>query len=276
MRSRLFREFSSKSIAHVTSFCFHSLGARPAVKPRGKPGPAPKRPPPISGPGSATAAAVAAHEHGTRRNANGVNGSTPVGSAVGGITTGGTTSAAEASRAYRNSHAYAVSQQPFHTSWGLPDYLSHLEHMLPTHTPQPLEVRASGAGGRESIERGLERGAKVKWPSKRMSVGDMNKRVRALVEWVGREQAGAMDRSRRKEALDKALSENAAAADEDAMAVDATRGPSSSDIADPTGSGPASTLKQMEELMEELIGFQERFGPGAKITNDRGRRIVSG
>ena len=214
------------------------LAARPA-KPRGKPGPTPKRPPPVLGTGSATAA----HEHGTRRNANGVNGSTIVGSAVGG--TAGTTSAAEASRAYRNSHAYAVSQQPFHTSWGLPDYLQHLKHMLPTNTPQPLEVRASGAGGRESIERGLERGAKVKWPSKRMSVGDMNKRVRALVEWVGREQAGAMDRLRRKEALNKALRENGAT--EVAMAVDG----------DPSGNGPASTLKQMEELMEELIVFQE-------------------
>ena len=32
-----------------------------------------------------------------------------------------------------------------------------------------------------------------------------------------------------------------------------------------------STMKMMEELMEELIGFQERFGPGAK----RERRIVS-
>ena len=257
----------TKTVTHVTNLPI--LAARPA-KPRGKPGPAPKRPPPVSGTGSATAS----HEHGTRRNANGVNSFTAVGSAVGGAT--GTTSAAEASRAYRNSHAYAVSQQPFHTSWGLPDYLQHLEHMLPTNTPQPLEVRASGAGGRESIERGLERGAKVKWPSKRMSVGDMNKRVRALVEWVGREQAGAMNRSRRNEALDKALRENAATAAEDAMAMDATHGVSSSDTADFSGNGPASTLKQMEELMEELIMFQERFGPGAKIANDRGRRIASG
>jgi hypothetical protein len=45
---------------------------------------------------------------------------------------------------------------------------------------------------------------RVRWPGKRMSVSDMNKRVRALVEWVGREQASASERYRRREAL-KAL-----------------------------------------------------------------------
>jgi len=30
-----------------------------------------------------------------------------------------------------------------------------------------------------------------------------------------------------------------------------------------------STMKMMEELMEELIGFQERFGPGAKSRERR-------
>ncbi|KAL0956580.1 hypothetical protein HGRIS_002718 [Hohenbuehelia grisea] len=120
----------------------------------------------------------------------------------------------ENSRAYRNSHAYVVSQQTLFTSWNLPDYLAHLEHILPTDTPRPLEVRAgpSNAGaafGRgESMERTMERGVKVKWPSKRMSVGDMNKRVRALVEWVGREQATAMDRSRRRDALMKSLKDS--------------------------------------------------------------------
>lgn len=189
-------------------------------------------------------------------------------------------SAAETSRAYKNSHAYAVSQQPLFTSWGLPDYLAHLEPMLPTDTPRPLEVRASGVG-RESVETGLERGAKVKWPSKRMSVGDMNKRVRALVEWVGKEQAGAMERGRRREAMEKALRENAAsggAADGTAMAVDSTRPNGTGHTvfeSDLTG-GAATTMKQMEELMEEMISFQERFGPGAKISNERGRRIVSG
>lgn len=215
-------------------------------------------------------------------------------------------SALESTRAYRNSHAYAVSQQPLFTSWGLPDYLAHLEEMLPTNTPQPLEIQSGGGatgGGRESIERTMERGVKVKWPSKRMSVGDMNKRVRALVEWVGREQANALDRERRREALEKALKheletsgrDTSGIVDDGAMAIDgagpgvSAQNPGQSKSAaeseqEPfraastslwkTDDGkPLSTMKMMEELMEELIGFQERFGPGAK-TRERERRSL--
>lgn len=113
----------------------------------------------------------------------------------------------------------------------------------------PLEVVSgallAGSGGRESVERTVERGVKVKWPSKRTSVADMNKRVRALVEWVGREQASALDRARRREALENALRENASSS-------------VSAETQQPT------SMKDMEELMEELISFQERFGPGAR------------
>ncbi|KAF8630645.1 hypothetical protein AX15_002796 [Amanita polypyramis BW_CC] len=219
----------------------------------------------------------------------------------------GRSNSAEVSRAYRNSHAYALSQQPLFTSWGLPDYLAHLEEMLPTDTPQPLEIRAGpgGAGtGRDSVERTMERGVKVKWPSKRMSVGDMNKRVRALVEWVGREQASALDRARRREALEKALKDESAviepvssargqsvASNTDVpMAVDSEDNPprmsgptpkQSTDAAPATShirgidaSKSSETMKMMEELMEELISFQERFGPGAK-NRDRERRTAT-
>lgn len=227
-------------------------------------------------------------------------------------TNGQGNSALESSRAYRNSHAYAVSQQPLFTSWGLPDYLAHLEEMLPTITPKPLEIQSGGgvgaggggssASGRESVERTMERGVKVKWPSKRMSVVDMNKRVRALVEWVGREQANALDRERRREALEASLKlelelsgkEGATLGDDSAMAVDGTatlasqalpQSKSATDVEHEssraattslwkTADGkPMSTMKMMEELMEELIGFQERFGPGAKV-RERERRLA--
>jgi hypothetical protein len=168
--------------------------------------------------------------------------------------------------------------------------------MLPTDTPQPLEVRAGGGGvgngTQDGVERTSERGVKVKWPSKRTSVGDMNKRVRALVEWVGREQAIALDRQRRREALEKTLkeeptgSENAnsararsVASNADAlMNVDGEDGASNQS----TDATPkvnhlrgidankwSETMKMMEELMEELISFQERFGPGAKSRERR-------
>jgi len=205
----------------------------------------------------------------------------------------------ESSRAYRNSHAYAVSQQSLYTSWNLPDYLAHLEPMLPTHTPRPLEVRSGVA---DSIDHTVERGVKVKWPSKRMSVGDMNKRVRSLVEWVGREQATASDRTKRKVALSGALqdpmrsggSEKAGESDRkedvdsamilDEISVSPVNGVDGQSIGGPsTAPSPyepndvqsSATMKLMEELMEELIGFQERFGPGAARSRERERRTVS-
>lgn len=212
-------------------------------------------------------------------------------------------SSAAAARAYHHSHAYAVSQQPLLTSWSLPDYLAHLAHILPTDVPRPLEVHGFtiGSNGQATVEVTTERGVKVKWPSKRMSVGDMNKRVRAMVEWVGREQASAAERTRRKEALEIALKEIQLSTSEEhanqgsdsrrtggLVVLDGgtlTESPdqerrtpilsSSNPVADALRTQDGSlTMKMMEELMEELIDFQERFGPGAKL-KERERRAVA-
>jgi hypothetical protein len=203
------------------------------------------------------------HEHATRRN----NTAAPNGHAS-------SSTAVETSRIYRNSHAYAVSQQPMYTSWNLPDYLAHLEEILPSETPRPLEVLSGGPTSRAgSLERTIERGVKVKWPSTRMSVGDMNKRVRALVEWVGREQASASERGKRKEALENALREELA---REAPRVEGLDGDESAMTLDPppavkfdASQASSQAMKMMEDLMQELIKFQERFGPGAK----RERRV---
>ncbi|KAH8988090.1 hypothetical protein EDB92DRAFT_1079801 [Lactarius akahatsu] len=163
-------------------------------------------------------------------------------------------------------------QQPLLTSWGLPDYLAHLEPTLPSKIPQPLQLRGSGE----------ERGVRVRWPGKRMSVGDMNKRVRALVEWVGREQASASERYRRRESLQVALGDPASVGilsigDNAEMIVDGAPPPQPPPPPPPpmpmeekvADGGEKSTMKMMEELMEELIVFQERYGPGAKSKDRR-------
>jgi hypothetical protein len=188
-------------------------------------------------------------------------------------------------RAHHNMHTYAVAQQPLYTSWGLPDYLAHLEPMLPTDIPKPLEIHAS----KDFADVSTERGVKVKWPSKRTSIGDMNKRVRALVEWVGREQASALERDRRKEALVKVLHSAQAkqrlqpVPDNDTMITQDqpfTESPARENQTPPLtlsfelDSSPPPTMKMMEELMTELINFQERFGPGAK-NKERDRRVAS-
>ncbi|KAJ8518288.1 hypothetical protein ONZ45_g4649 [Pleurotus djamor] len=248
-----------KTVVYETPVDGEDGTAMPAVpkrqnNARAKPGNNAKRPP------------VSSHMPGhDRRNASGQNGA-------------GANNAD--ARAYRNSHAYVVSQQPLFTSWNLPDYLSHLDQMLPTETPQPLEVRASAPNGRESMERTVERGVRVKWPSKRMSVGDMNKRVRALMDWVGREQANAMDRGRRREALEKAFkelpipSQQPNGSTSTAQATNHEYGSASGFPGDDAAASAASTMTMMEQLMEELISFQERFGPGVK-SRDRDRRTIS-
>jgi hypothetical protein len=166
---------------------------------------------------------------------------------------------------------HSSSDQPLFTSWHLPDYLSHLERVLPDPVPRPLNVRGSDG---EMI---LERGVRVRWPAKRTSVGDMNKRVRALVEWVGREQAGAMERGRRREALERVLLHQQA--ELGASGVDGATGALPPDLGVGDGRWQASaagTMTMMEELMKELIGFQERFGPGATLgkARDGYRRIM--
>jgi hypothetical protein len=171
------------------------------------------------------------------------------------------------SRTYSSSQQ---QQQPLLTSWGLPDYLAHLEPTLPSKTPQPLQLRGSGE----------ERGVRVRWPGKRMSVGDMNKRVRALVEWVGREQACASERYRRREALQASLGDAPSLGalpigDAEEMTLHVPRPPHPPSMGEEKVSGDGvanaekSTMKMMEELMEELIGFQERYGPGAKSRERR-------
>ena len=50
-----------------------------------------------------------------------------------------------------------------------------------------------------------ERGIKVKWPTKRTTIGDMNKRVRNILEYVTREQVSHVERQSRVAALNEAI-----------------------------------------------------------------------
>lgn len=115
----------------------------------------------------------------------------------------------------------------------------------------------------------------------------MNKRVRTLVEWVGREQANSLERGRRREKLDASLREaghadvvlsgefgmgdvvGRVADGSTQMALDDGQQLATSPIQERLPSAPKrvssgsegeSTMRMMEELMSELISFQERFG----------------
>ncbi|KAF8578025.1 hypothetical protein K439DRAFT_1663964 [Ramaria rubella] len=193
-------------------------------------------------PNGHTAGPSGMHEHGTRRNAHAPHPHPP------------------------------APPQPLLTSWNLPDYLAHLAPVLPTDVPRPVEVRVFEAladGPAETTsshppgeDKVLERGVKVKWPAKRTSVGDMNKRVRGIIDWVGREQAVALERRRRREALKRALKAQ--------TQPDDTDGENRNEDESPLETG---TTHMMEEVMKELIAFQEKFGPGAK-GKERERRAA--
>lgn len=226
------------------------------------------------------------HEHGTRRNVGGAGSASASATGI-----GTSTGSVAASNLSRNTYYNNNQQQPLFTSWNLPDYLAHLQSILPSEIPTPLVICTQISSTDSESPSYTERGVRVKWPAKRMSVSDMNKRVRALVEWVGREQAGALERVKRRQSLQKAMLvlENAADETNPILSISTTEEPllgvgqkmeeevpddivtkdillNTTDCLRPTETTTLiqSTETMMEELMEELISFQERFGPGAK------------
>ncbi|KEP53418.1 chitin synthase [Rhizoctonia solani 123E] len=177
----------------------------------------------------------------------------------------------------------APSPSPLPTTWSLPDHLSHLADLLPSPLPRGVPVRTS-AGADLSIEKN----AKIRWPGKRTTIGDMRKRVRGMLEWVGRAQAEAIDRAKRVEELERVRRDNERL-DTEVVPDESAAGSGSSAISSlpPTGSlvpvklpdvhsAPTlSTLQLLESLTRDLLGFQERFSDGGRL-NERERRVRGG
>ncbi|CAE6435399.1 unnamed protein product [Rhizoctonia solani] len=173
----------------------------------------------------------------------------------------------------------APSPSPLPTTWSLPDHLSHLADLLPTPLPRGVPVRTS-AGADLSIEKN----AKIRWPGKRTTIGDMRKRVRGMLEWVGRAQAEAIDRAKRVEELERARRENERLENE-IVPDESAAGSGSSAISSLPPTGPlapvklpdvqpvpaVSTLQLLESLTRDLLGFQERFSDGGRLS-ERERR----
>lgn len=114
-------------------------------------------------------------------------------------------------------------------TWGLPDHLAHLSFLLPPGIgPELLKVSVpsskSGPKGSASTGSGATRDAKtdriiraspqpfniinltesttkIKYPGKRMTMGEMRKRVRNILEFVSRLQIESVERERRMKIL---------------------------------------------------------------------------
>lgn len=115
--------------------------------------------------------------------------------------------------------------------WGLPEHLSHLSYLLPSAQPEPLilhmpTTKAAGqmrghpnlssTGGAESSSRPSphafsiidfsEAPTKIRFPGKRMTIGEMRKRVRNISDYVTRTQIEAVERGKRMRSLGIRLS----------------------------------------------------------------------
>jgi hypothetical protein len=197
-----------------------------------------------------------------------------------------------------NKNTRASSPAGLLTTWHLPEHLQHLKDILPSDIPRPLDVR-TGPGAETTQERGV----KVKWPTKRMTIGDMNKRVRTLLEYVSREQTQLQERQSRVEALDTAIKEGRykplvmqktppevemvsveedvkpeieAEESEPAEESEGPRTRSSAAAAQPIDPNnpivqwcSLSTEQMLEDLLTEVLAFQEKYTyrPKAKRQN---------
>lgn len=197
----------------------------------------------------------------------------------------------------------------------LPEHLTHLAYLLPYaggrfagstagENGTAKKGSASSSGQTSSVPSppasssfpapfqvlsSIESSTKVRFPSRRMTMGEMRKRVRNIGEYVTRSQIEAVEREKRMKLLgivppyrDEMAEEDETGAEEmqgnvkniDAGTASGLTDEKIADQSDPgevaTDAGPAQakveqlplSMRLMEELTRELIHFQRKFGAG--------------
>lgn len=168
---------------------------------------------------------------------------------------------------HKDSHKDTTAQY----SWNFPDHLAPFHDRLPSADPQALELitprpakqlsKEVAAGQPIKVESHTEPPHKVRFPPKRITVGEMKKRVRSVLEYVGRIQLEEAKRTERAALLGivkPELTPKDKPEDEDV------------DMEDEPPSRPtlttANTAQLMDELTRDLIKFQEHFEAVPAIT----------
>jgi hypothetical protein len=83
--------------------------------------------------------------------------------------------------------------------WGLPDHLKHLQYLLPSAAPIPLDVPSS-TGSAEIPDSGhLEPPTRIRFPTKRITMSEMKKRAKHILEYMTRIQIEMSEQERRNE-----------------------------------------------------------------------------
>lgn len=129
----------------------------------------------------------------------------------------------------------------------LPEHLQHLAYLLPpfvggdddeSDAPRPETPAAPRAGLPEplALTVAIDTATKIRYPQKRMTLGEMRKRVRNLGEYVTRVQIEAVERAKRVDLLRTVRSEAA-----------------------PAEQGMPLSMQLVEQLTSDLTAFQRRF-----------------
>ncbi|BGP08930.1 putative histone deacetylase complex subunit cti6 [Rhodotorula toruloides] len=96
----------------------------------------------------------------------------------------------------KNGTGAATSSGAF--GWGLPEHLRHLAPLLPSQSPQLLEVPSVVD---PTAPPTLEPPTKVRFPGKRVTMPEMRKRARTVLEFVTKVQVEMSERDKRWEVL---------------------------------------------------------------------------
>lgn len=211
-------------------------------------------------------------------------------------------------------------QQSSTTQWGLPEHLTHLAYLLPNGGSRSGSSKPSGSANENGsagkkgttslsasssgqtssgptppagasfptpfhVLSSIESSTKVRFPSRRMTMGEMRKRVRNIGEYVTRSQIEAVEREKRMKLLGIVPPYMEEMEEEVVMEAETTQDDTkdaAGNAAAESGSGENAdqearkeeaggqgkqeqlplSMRLMEELTRELINFQRKFGIG--------------
>lgn len=126
-------------------------------------------------------------------------------------------------------------------SGALPEHLHHLAYLLPPFAGEEVEQRAAPVGANlpapVALTTTIDAATKIRYPQRRMTLGEMRKRVRNIGEYVTRIQVDAVERTKRMELL-RTVHETEAA---------------------PTPSDVPLSMQLAEQLTTDLTLFQQKY-----------------
>ncbi|EGG06194.1 uncharacterized protein MELLADRAFT_106872 [Melampsora larici-populina 98AG31] len=135
------------------------------------------------------------------------------------------------------------------TGWGLPDHLGYLSYLLPTSTPEPICLEGKS----------LEAPTKVKFPGKRVTIADLKKRSKHIVDYLQKVQIETCEREKRSELIQKALigNGNSSSSNSNRRSPEDEEDGKFDGISRPVVS--SKTLELMDDLSREVYHWQEKY-----------------